>query len=369
MLDELWEKFEPLRTRLRMLDATLKTGLTVGNRSHSATFLRSLPFAQAKDIKRFVVPGDLPAFEHDGAERPRTRKTFRAPLLLVKEFMQREPRLVTAVSERDVVFTNAYFGASFSGARPETACLVAGILGSALASWYFLMTGSTFGLWMQRLTCGDVAAMPIPDLEEAIESNAGKCIVTLVRKLQREAPNDHEWEALDKAVFDLYMLDETDRTIVRDGLFRATWQWKQGRFESVAPADLKDLQGYANAFLSTMDAWLSASNRRRMRAEIYDMERDAPLRTIRFVLEDTPGPSVMKVVSPGGPLSRVLAQIGDRTGVRLTDALVGARELRVHARDEVSIIKPAARRHWLGVCGLEDADAVVKDSVYDSYTT
>ena len=151
---------------------------------------------------------------------------------------------------------------------------------------------------------------------------------------------------------------------MRDGLFRASWQWKQGRLKSAAPANLDDLQAYTSAFLSTMDAWLSASNRRRMRAEIYELTPDAPLRVVRFVLENTPGPSVVRIVSLDESLSLVLSRIGERTRVRITDALVGMQDLRVHARDEVSIIKPAERRNWLGVRGLEDADAVVKDSAY-----
>ena len=206
--------------------------------------------------------------------------------------------------------------------------------------------------------------MPMPDFKTAVESDAGRRIVQLVHTFHRRTPDGDDWESLDNSVFDLYGLDETDRVAVRDGLFRASWQWKQGRLESVMPADTNHLEDYAHAFLSTMDAWLSASNRRRMRAEIYNVAKDAPHRVIRFVLENKPGPSEVKVIQPDGSLGAVLAQIGDRTKVRITDALVGMRELRVHAEEEVSIIKPAARRHWLGVCGLEDADAVVKDSVY-----
>ena len=118
-----------------------------------------------------------------------------------------------------------------------------------------------------------------------------------------------------------------------------------------------------------MDAWLSASNRRRMRAEIYKLSPHAPLRVIRFVLENTPGPSVVEVTTPDESLSAVLSRIGERTKVRITDALVGVRDLRVHAKDEVSIIKPSARRNWLGVRGLEDADAVMQDSVRGHRTT
>ena len=371
LLDELWEKHEPLKARLRTVNTSLRSGIKFGNRSHDATFLKGLPFVSKKCVRPFSATGDLPKFDRDRAEWPRERRIYHAPLLLAAKFMRVDPRplVVTAVVERDAVFADAYYGVSFTSAPPETAHLLAGILGSALASWYFLMTGSQFGLWIQQLLLRDVATMPMPDLEESIQSVAGKRVVQLSRKFHQRSPDADDWAALDDAVFDLYELGEADRIIVRDGLFRASWQWKAGRLESIAPADAVDLEDYARAFLTTMDAWLSASNRRRMRAEIYEVTWDAPLRAIRFVLENTPGPSVVEIIRPDGPLSSVLAQIGERTKVRLTDELVGLRELRVHAKHEVSIIKPAARRHWLGVRGLEDADAVVRASAGGSRTT
>ena len=371
LLDELWEKHKPLETRLRKAKTSLRNGIKRGNRSRDATFLKGLPFVRKECVEPFSVTEDLPRFDQDRAQWPRERSIYRAPLLLAAKFMRVNPRplVVAAVVERDAVFADAYYGVSFSGAPSETAHLVAGILGSALASWHFLMTGSQFGLWIQQLLLRDVATMPMPDLEKSLQSDTGNRIVQLSRNFHQQTPDAYDWEALDDAVFDLYELGQAERIVVRDGLFRASWQWKAGRLESIAPASVNDLEAYSRAFLSTMDAWLSASNRRRMRAEIYEVAPDAPLRVIRFVLENTPGPSVVKIIRPDGPLSSVLAQIGERTEVRLTDELVGLRELRVHAKDEVSIIKPAARRHWLGVCGLEDADAVVKASTYGSRTT
>ena len=366
LLDELWEKHEPLEARLDAMGVRFRTGLIFGDRSQDAAFLKGLPFADKKAVGPFSLAiAELPVVDWRRAERPRQRDFYRAPILLVKEFMWGAPRpgAVVAVADRDVAFTDSCYGVSFSGMQPETAYLVAGILGSALASWYFLMTGSAFGLWMRRLKQKDVAAMPVPPLERSLEANAGRRVVELVRAFHRQAPDADGWKALDDAVFDLYELDDADRIVVRDGLFRAGWQWKPGRDRSVEPAGADDLRRYADAFLSTMDAWLSASNRRRMRAEIYDVPPDAPHRVVRFVLENRPGPSVVEVVQPDGPLRAVLDRIGERTEVRVAEALVGLRELRVHARDEVSMVKPAALRHWLGVCGLEDADAVVRDGV------
>ena len=371
LLDELWDRHKPLETHLRKLSTSLRNGIKFGNRSRDATFLKGLPFVPKECVEPYSVTEDLPKFDQDRAQWPRERRIYDAPVLIAAKFMRADPRplVVAAVVEQDAVFADAYYGVSFSGASSETAHLVAGILGSALASWYFLMTGSQFGLWIRQLLLRDVATMPMPDIEESLESDAGNRIVQLSRNFHQQTPDAYDWEALDDAVFDLYELDQAERIVARDGLFRASWQWKAGRLESIAPASVNDLEAYSRAFLSTMDAWLSASNRRRMRAEIYEVAPDAPLRVIRFVLENTPGPSVVKIIRPDGPLSSVLAQIGERTEVRLTDELVGLRELRVHTRDEVSIIKPAARRHWLGVCGLEDADAVVKASTYGSRTT
>ena len=370
LLDELWERHESLERRLGEVNARLRTGLIFGNRSRDATILKDVPFARKDAVEPFSLANDdFTPFDEDRAESPRQRGVYRAPLLLVKEFMRGGPRPVVAVSERDVVFTHTFYGASFSQAPADAAYLVAGLLSSALASWYLLMTGSAFGLWMRRLKLKDITSMPVPALTDHVESDEGKLIVRLARDYHQREIGAEDWNVLDEAVFDLYKLDAAARIVVRDGLFRAGWQWKAGRENSVVPATVDDLENYAHAFLASMDAWLSALKRRRMRAEIYDVASDSPYRVIRFVLEDRPGPSVIDVLPPDGPLRAVLAGIGERAAVPITESLVGMRELRVHAEDEVSIIKPAARRYWLSVCGLADADAVVRDSAYDGRTT
>ena len=372
LLDHLWDKMVPMGKRLAAMGTGLRTGLKFGgNRYGDATLLHGLPFAGKGAVRHFAMRDDLPTFHHDRAERPRQLTTYRAPLLVIKEFvLQGQPRPIVAVTERDTVFSDAHFGISFANTRCDFAHLVAGIISSALASWYLLMTGSTFGLWMRRVQRADIDALPTPDFGASVGSEAGKRVVQLVQSFHDRAPDDHDWKSLDDAVFDLYELDDEDRIIVQDGFLQSTWQWKEGRQRSVRPADVTDLEEYARAFLTTMDVWLSASKLRRMRAEIYRLPTAAPFRVIRFIIEEAPGPSQeMRLVTPDGALSDVLASIGQRTRVRITEELVGLRDLRVHAKDEVSIIKPAPRRNWLSVHALEDADGVVSASVYAGDTS
>ena len=345
-------------------DTKLSRGLSVGDRSRDSSFLHGLPLLRKADLQPFAVPDTLDGYSANGAERPRSRDQYRAPLLIVREFLRSNGRPIAAVSPRDLVFTYAFFGAPLLNAGADTAHILAGILSSSLASWFFLMTGSTFGVSMRRLVLRDIEQMPVPAFEEARRSAAGRRLIELVATRRGVQFASDDWRAIDEAVFDLYDLDGEDRIVARDGLVRAGWQWRSGRLESAKSADVDPhILAYADTFLTAVDSWLFAGRRRRIRGEVFGFPAAAPHRVVRFVLEDGSGPSTRSVVQPQGNLRDVLDRIGERLNFRIGASLVGQRALRVYGAKEVVIVKPAARRHWMGVSALEDADAVVADSV------
>ena len=365
LLDRLITSHSILGERLNGFGSPLCTGLIRGNRSRDAGSLRAFPLLTRNDLRPFRASEQLETFAA-AAERPREQGVYRAPLLIVKEYLSRAARPVVAVLDHDTVFTNAFFGAAFPAPRRDGAHLLAAILSSSLASWFFLMTASTFGFSKRRLMCQDIERLPVPDLDASIRSAAGRRLTRLAHDLQRQPPTsvaDPRWRTLDEAVFDLYGLDDAERTIVRDGHFRASWQWKAGRERSVEAASPEPhVLDYARTFLSVMDGWLAARKRRHMRAEVFALPERAPLRVVRFVLEEGYAPSTAEIIAPDGNVRAVLDRIGSRLNVGIATSLSGQRELRVHGRSEVVVIKPAARRHWMGVSALDDADAVVAES-------
>ena len=369
LLDKIMSSHPALEHHFGELNVKFCAGLALGNRSRKSEFLNRLPYLTTRDkFQPFYLPNDLELFSEPRAERPRERDIYRAPLLLVREFLKRDGngRPIVAVADRDTVFASDFFGATFIDSRPEIPYLLASILSSSLASWFFLMTASTFGLSMRRIKIGDIERMPVPDLAQALDSKSGKRLTELTRRLRQNRPSSADWKTLDEAVFDLYDMNEADRIVVRDGLFRASWQWKAGKENSVRPANVGELSDYANTFLSAIDVWLSAANRRHMRAEVFDLAEHAPHRVVRFILEEGSGSSSTEIISPEGSLQDVLRRIGERMEFPLARRLVGQRELRVHGANEVVIVKPAARRHWMGVSALEDADSVVVESFSQS---
>ncbi len=367
LMDGLQERHEPLKERLNALGTRMASGAKRGNRRKKTGRLQELPFLSAGRLGRFALPRDLPDFLWKRAERPRQRDIYRPPIMLVRESIGsrkgglQDGRAVVAVTERDLVYKDAYFGVSFHGRTPASAHLLAGILSSALASWYFLMAGSSFGTWKRIVRLGDVTALPTPDLEGAMRTDAGARVTRLVRRFHDAPPDDGDWEALDEAVFDLYELDQEERIVAVEGRLRAIWQWKAGWSAADGGAKARHLREYARAFLLSMDAWLHAANERRFRAEILDAGPTSPVRIVRFVLEDHPPPSQV-VTRPEVALGDLLTEIDARLGVSIARELADARELRIHARREVVILKPAARRYWLGVAGLDDARAVLMKS-------
>ena len=294
---------------------------------------------------------------------PREPMTFRAPLLLVQEFVDKGGRLVSAVAERDTVFTDSFYGAAFPPDRLKCAQLTAGILNSSLSAWFLLMASSTFGLWMQRILLADVNRIPAPSLDEATASVQSRAIRSLADSVRNQPLSADDWHALDESVFDLYGLSPADRVVIRDGLFRASWQWDEGRRQSIEPASISTvMQTYAETFMTVIDKWLTAREGWSTRAEIFNLAQDDALRVVRFVLEERScNPKVR--VEPATGLTELLREIEERLSIRLSKTVVGNREIRAYGTNEVVLIKPAARRHWLGVSALEDADTVVRESI------
>lgn len=366
LLDEMRSRFKPLNHWLEAVGSNWRDGLILGKseqRNRDASHLIGLELLETSDLDAFRIPEELSRFTASTAQWPRSRETYKAPLVLIKEFLKSGPRPITAVSERDLVYTDAYFGASLPREQIDSARLISAILGSALASWFFLLTASEFGVWKRRLLTSDVGMLPLPDLPQAATSEAGRRILALETAFRAGGPTEEGLRDLDTAVFDLYGLDELDQVVVLDGLVRAGWQWAEGRRSSSTPASIDgDVAAYAAMFARTLDAWLQATNRRHVRGEVFNLPPLSPLRVVRFVLGRGRREPSVEVVTPDGGLSDLLERIGRKLDVRIGSALVGERELRVHGKDEVVIIKPAARRFWMLGAALEDADAVVSDS-------
>ena len=367
LLERMHNALRPLSYHLQDMGAKFNVGMTLGQSGKPvpAFFGRMLLLSRL----RAFAPQELSPFRTLTADRPRARASYRAPLLVVREFLDegdRVPRATVAILEQDVVFTNAFYGASLPRGQVQTGHLLTGILSSSIASWYFLMAGSTFGIDKRRLLQEDIAALPIPSVDAATAVRTRERVIALAESFVAEAPSESQWRELDDAVFDLYELDDQERQVVRDGVFRASWQWERGRLACIAPASSDDLARYAHAFLSSFKPWLPDDDALRMRAEIHRAAKH-PLRVVRFLLDDDPRmPTVDFFDESSGRSSGAMVDVFERAGERFGDSPtlgIGEQaEVEVTPDGEVLVVKPSARRHWLSSIAFADARAVLKQA-------
>lgn len=370
LLDRLRVDYQTLASQLSVLGAKFSEGLKLGgsNQPEDAPQLQDLqglPFWRSKDIEPFRLRPDVEPFAHRHAGRRRKGEIYKAHLLVVREFinqMGERPGVLAAVSHRDGVFNNSVYGAALPSGQDDVCYLLAAILSSALASWYSLMSGSTFGLWTQRLLLEDLVAMPVPQIDDALQSSAGTRLVAIAKERVSTDQEIDDWQELDEAVNALYDLSEQEQLLVQDGHDRASWQWKQGWEGSVQPVGREELEGYVDAFMSTVNPWLVASGRK-ARAEVLSPSFAAPFGAVRFAFDaEAAAPSIAHR-QWRGTLRELLSHVDERAQPSVPEMLCEQKIVCVPSDGGVMIVKPAARRHWLGSVALMDARRVLESSM------
>lgn len=326
--------------------------------------LHGLPLIGKDDGRRFGIAEALPTFEGEMLWRPRERQRFDGPLVLIREQFVGGPRPYVSVSPSDGLYTEAHFGIPLRGMPPEVAQVLAGLMSSALASWFFLMTGGEFGIFKRRLFTSDLHSFPLPTrIEDLVASTQGSALLEACAALRSNDENGSAWTTLDDAVARIYKLTDDETMVVRDGLVRASWSWKPGRMQSEEDASVPDgLEPYALALSASVNRWLAARGKRQLRAEVIDVPAGAPIRAVRFWL-DAPGENRVGLRQMGRDADETLRNIAARLRVDVTSVLAGVRELRIHGDGEFVVIKPAPARYWMETRGLADGDEVVRESM------
>ena len=349
-----------LRSLLEAWDISLLTGVqTLKGDLNDASHLLGLPLLAAGHLSPNIDTNSLPPFDREQIHRPRVKAAFAGPLVLVGEGVKRA-RLAVGVSDSNLVYTESFYGISLANQDAELALRLGGILLSAVASWNLLLTGSEFGIHKRKVLRQDLINLPTPS-PEVIKSGKAAPIADAMQALRGfNGYDDDGLSDLDRAVFDVYDLEPHERLVVFDGLARAKREYTQSRAEADWPASELHLRSYATAFLSVINAWQEALGREVYGAEILELRQASPLRIIRFVVRED---AVIGSAKLESSLNDILTQLGARIRLPIAQHLAAIRELRIHADDELLIIKPAVQRYWTPATGLNDADSTLGDGL------
>jgi N-6 DNA methylase len=315
----------------------------------------------------------LERFDHKRLHRPRKLGIFRGPLLICPKGQALKSvergRYSAAFCEGDCLYTESFYGISFSESDLIWCRLLCGILNSSIAAFQLAFGGGGWGFERATVSPNDLLAIRIPDLRTITEPIKAAIVEAVDAVAAKPLPNT--LCALDDAVFDLYDLDSQERTVVADSVMRARPLIFGNRPDFRRAAEVPKtefLVEYAVEFASAVNAFLRTRGVRHLEGRVYPSRPTIPatlratnLTAVRFsMVSGAPNGQDVKV----GRIHEIegitdILQRNMRTD--LPSYLGERRQLRIYEPDTVLIVKPAEQRYWSRTAALDDADAILAD--------
>lgn len=198
-----------------------------GGDENDATHLIGLPLLNTrKDVKQFFTNSDLDnKWSLDMAHRPKDKKLFTAPVLLVKGGINNKFESISAISYVGCVFKSSLTGIKLGGREVFVLQILSGLLNSELFSYNILNTGSSAGI--EREESEDEEKWSLPFIENIKIAEIVKQIENISKQIYKEKqrllkPEDPKLETkkqellnlLNNEIFESFDLNEQEFALV-----------------------------------------------------------------------------------------------------------------------------------------------------------
>ncbi len=259
--------------------------------------------------------------------------------------------------------------------------ILLGILWSSLARYYFFMTSSTWGTWHYQIHLSEILAMPVTfPKDEGLKSR----IIHVVDKLRNYIPpvlGSHVEikrleEELDAAVFELYMLTESECDLIRDRCQYEIDSFYNPGNETPIAAGLehgtlsslpvqkekqKGLDGYLYVFLKSLNPELEEGKE----LTFHVISPPAvPMMAVIFTAQKK-GVEGKQDYSANGLLEwrNLLRWLDGETRTHYSRNIYIEGILRLVTTDQIVIIKRNEERLWTRSAAYEDVEAIFLQAI------
>ncbi|MTJ46845.1 class I SAM-dependent DNA methyltransferase [Dolichospermum sp. UHCC 0259] len=324
--------------------------------------------------KKWLPSDNMPKYEIDAREleilpysrlaESRNPQIYKAPLIIISEKVESNG-VCAAFSEEDIVYSASYSGIPISKDLVHLSHYLNAILNSSIASYFIFMTASSWGVERNKVMTQDLVQLPVPEPNEDNERLITQ-IIDIEGRLRQSPTKSVEKDLkkqLDKAVFDLYGLNDDERILVEDTT-QITIDLYMNREKSAALKKPKasDLEAYTLSFMSVIEPFFDTLKERSIAADIFDIA-NTPLQVVKFSILPYPGREQVVQTVQAEDLITVLKSIAKQLPLKLGDRVFTRRNLKVYVGENIYIIKPCQLRYWSRSAGLNDADSVLLENL------
>jgi len=222
-----------------------------------ASHLIGMPNLQSKEttLPLYIDTEILPKFQEPFLYRACDPEIYKGPIFIVRKSPPAEAgRIRVAVSDKDLVFNESYYG--YSGKHhPDGERLVrylALVIGSKIALWHSLVSSGEFGFereTIEKSTIENFALLPF-------ESLSKKNLEQINPLFDGVAQDDDEdsWAKVDKWVASLFGLGKRDLQVIADTLRYSLPFSKNKKIAQDSPVS-GEMSTFKNALLSELSPW------------------------------------------------------------------------------------------------------------------
>jgi N-6 DNA Methylase len=333
--------------------------------------LYSKKWLPSNEMRPFLVDmDDLGFLPVQQMHRPRDPEIYKAPLVITTRGIIRK-QFFAAFSSEDVVYTEQYFGISVPQEQEYLAHYLNALFNSSLATYFLFMTASVWGVERDKVEPNDVLRLPIPKVNDHNKELVQR-ILTIEGQLclsNSEAVQEELCIYLNRAVFELYGLDEAEKILIQDAVnFTIDLRMNREKSAALKPPQQRDMVAYARQLISVIQPFFQTLNEQTLVADILDTGQ-SPLYVARFSLSPVSlNRPFVEIVKESG-LNPVLQRIAALLPQKIADTIFTQRILRIYTGRDFYIVKPAQHRYWTRSAGLNDADIVLSEHLRSGYAS
>jgi type I restriction-modification system DNA methylase subunit len=243
-----------------------KSGFKVGNRKYLVLEeLLSKKWLPSSNMSRYKIDArELEVFPYSKLEKSRNLQIYKAPLIIISQKVEFNG-ICAAFSEEDIVYSESYSGIPISKDLLHLSHYLNAILNSSIASYFIFMTASSWGVERNKVMTQDLVQLPVPEPNEDNERLIAQ-IIEIEGRLCKSPSKSVEKDLkkqLDKAVFDLYGLNDDERILVEDTT-QITIDLYMNREKSTKSREPKtsELEAYTLSFMSVIEPFFDTLKER-----------------------------------------------------------------------------------------------------------
>lgn len=327
-------------------------------------------FITSEDIRRYYTTSDglKKLGDRHLNYRHNNSDVFNPPVILINEG-SKEGDFCASYIDFKCAFLKSAYGISAKDKSPEYHKALVVCLNSSLASYYYFLTSSSWGIDKGgRVQNND--AISFPAIVEQMSESAIKQLVTELDAIKVVFMNPQETiknieSRIDRLIYKELKIGKQEQHLIKDVLANSISlheRYKSNNAESSICVD-KEVKSYAEVLATTLNDTLVHGNSS-VGVEVLDSGRRELLHIVKihFDSHKQPGSAWISKVELD-KFSKLINSINEHVLSQHSESVYYRKVFRYYKSKKIYLVKPNEKRFWTISEALNDADSILAELI------